>query len=913
MLMKNRRFRSLVLMGPKRVGWLAWVLAVVLLLPVSSCSVRKNNILSREYHKTLAHYNGYFNAREKVKEGAKMLYDGQAERYDRILPVFKYGDKNTAKPVFPVMDEAIKKVSLVIQRHSMEFNNVERNRWIPRSYLIIGLAQFYKHETWTAIESFQFVAAQYRYDPVKYAALIWLTQCYLELGKTPDAEFLLSTLRDDPKVPSGLNPLFNAVYADYFFQVKDLEKAAERLELAAAGTKKRQERTRYHFILGQIYQKRGELNRAVAKYDLVIKATPPYEMSFNARINRAVCIDVNSPDGKDIRKVLTKMLKDEKNTEYHDQIYYALAEVALKENNEPEAIEFLRKSTATSVSNDNQKALSYLKLADIYFKHPEYVVAQSYYDSTITFLTKDHPDYVTIANIHEHLTKLIQNLKVIQHEDSLQALAMKPSAERERIVDEMITRESEEKLKALQEKKEKERELQEANEANDGQQLMNDPGRPAPGAPQGGGWYFSNPSAISFGFNEFIRLWGNRKLEDNWRRSNKSSFAEGGIVFEDEDLAAIDSAAALGDAVRDSLMAVQNAKKRKTYLDSIPSSPEQLQISNARIVEAYYNVGLIYKEHLRDNKASAQVFETLMQRYPDNEYKLPAYYNLYRVYLTLGNEEKAEYYKNIIMRDYPDTEYAKIILNPDYFKDQQRKVAIQKVYYENTYRAYLNRQYADVIERKEMADSLFPGSELAPRFELLQALAIGQSKPLPEFEASLKKVVARYPADTVSFKAKEILERINPEMYKRDSVAQVTGLNNEEPVQAPKAPTPYRYVADTIQYVILVFPNNNVIGSNELKVAVSNYNAKYYSVKKLQISNSFIGNDFQFLMIRQFTGKEDPLSYLDGLLSDREAMSGIDIGSLQPALITPNNLLLLMQARDLNEYQVFYEENYLTE
>lgn len=913
--MKNQRLWSVSdSMVSTRVGLLALLVAGVMLMPVSSCSTRKNNILSREYHKTLAHYNGYFNAREKVKEGAKTLYNGQADRYDRILPVFKYGDKNTAKPVYPVMDEAIKKVSLVIQRHSMEFNNVERNRWIPRSYLIIGLAQFYKHETWTAIESFQFVAAQYRYDPVKYEALLWLTQCYLELGKTPDAEFLLSTLRDDPKMPVKLKPFFNAVYADYYFQAKDLDNAAERLELAAAGTKKRQQRARYHFILGQIYQKQGELNKAVEKFNLVIKATPPYEMAFNAQINRAICIDVNSPDGKDIRKLLTKMLKDEKNTEYHDQIYYALAEVALKEKNEPEAIEFLKKSTASSVSNDNQKALSYLKLADIYFKHPEYVPAQSYYDSTITFLTKDHPDYEMISNIHEHLTKLIQNLRIIQHEDSLQALARKSTSEREQLVDAMIARENEEILKALQEKKEKEKELKEAKEANDGQPIMNDPGRPTPGGPQGGGWYFSNPSAISFGFNEFIRLWGNRKLEDNWRRSNKSSFTEGGGGgFEDDDMAAIDSASALGDAVRDSLMAAQNAKKRKAYLDSIPSSMEQLEISNARIVEAYYNVGLIYKEHLRDNKESAVVFETLLQRYPDNEYKIPTYYNLYRVYLMLGNEEKAQYYKNIILNEYPDTEYAKIILNPDYFKDQQRKVAIQKVYYENTYRAYLNRQYNDVIERKVMADSLFPGSELAPRFELLQALAIGKTRPLPEFEASLKKVVARYPSDTVSYKAKEILSKINPEMYKRDSVAQPSNITSEATVQPPKESTPYRYVADTIQYVILVFPNNNVIGSNELKVNVSNFNAKYYSIKKLQVSNSFIGNDFQFLMIRQFTGKEDPLSYLDGLLSDRDAMTGIDIGSLQPSVITPNNLLLLMQSRDLGEYQIFYEGSYLTE
>ncbi len=886
----------------------------MLLLPVASCSVKKNNILSRSYHKTLAHYNGYFNAREKVKEGAKQLFDGQKDQYDRILSIFKYGDKNSAKSVNPGMDEAIKKVSLVIQRHSMDIDGIERNRWIPQSYLIIGLAQFYKHETWTAIESFQFISAQYRNDPVKYEALLWLVQCYLRLGKTPDAEFLLSTLRDDAKMPAKLKPFFHAVYADYFLLMNDYEQAAEKLEVAAATSKKRSDRVRYHFIAGQIYQKLGEYNRAVAKYNVVIKSKPAYEMDFNARINRALCIDVNSPDGKDIKRILTRMLTDEKNLEYHDQIYYALAEVALKENNTPEAIELLKKSTASSVSNDNQKALSYLKLADIYFKQPEYLLAQTYYDSTVAFLTKDHPDYRTIINTHENLTKLIQNLKVIMAEDSLQSLAAKSPSEREAFVDDLIRKENEERELAEQEKKEKEKEEQEAKLENEGDPFFNTQqgGRPTPGGNQGGGgWYFSNQSAVSFGFNEFIRIWGNRKLEDNWRRSNRSTFIES-TPGEDEELAALDSAALLGQASRDSVLLALNMKKRKAYLDSIPATAEQKERSDAKIVEAYYNVGLIYKEQLRDNKAAASSYETLMQRFPDNQYKIPTYYNLYRVYLALGNEEKSDFYKNIILKDYPDTEYAKIILNPDYFKDQQKKVAIQKVYYENTYRAYLNKQYADVIERKEMADSLFPGSELAPKFELLKALAIGRIRPLADFEASLKGVVARYPADTVATKAKEILARINPGLYaQQKDTTQGGNTSAPEVVQPARPRTPYRIKADTLQYVIMVFPNNNVVGSNELKVAVSNYNTKYYSVKKLQISNSFLGTEYQFLMIRQFTDKEDGLAYLDGLLSDEEVFQGIDLPTVRSVVITPDNLLLLMQSKDLDEYEFFFGENYL--
>lgn len=275
-------------------------------------------------------------------------------------------------------------------------------------------------------------------------------------------------------------------------------------------------------------------------------------------------------------------------------------------------------------------------------------------------------------------------------------------------------------------------------------------------------------------------------------------------------------------------------------------------------------------------------------------------------------KEKSDYYKNLILNDYPDTEYAKIILNPDYFKDQQKKVAIQKVFYENTYRAYLNKQYEDVIERKAMADSLFPSSELAPKFDFLKALSIGKTRTMPEFEASLKYVVARYPDDSVSIRAKEILALINPETtIAKDSTSQTAGNQVLPPtIEAPKPKTPFTIKPDTIQYVIFVY-KNNVISSNDIKVAVSNYNNKYHSSKGLQLSTAFLGSENQFLMIRDFPNKEEALQYLDGLLSDPEAFMDMDISSARSVTITPDNMLLLMQTRDMDGYQQFYEENYL--
>jgi len=878
---------------------------VAALMVISSCSVKKDRFTSRAYHKTLAHYNGYFNAREKIKEGSKALAQAKPDQYDRILSVFPHGDEQSAKAIYPDMDAAIKKVSIVIQRHSMDIEGRERNKWIPKSYLIIGQAQFFKYETWTAIESFNFVAAQFRDYPEKYEALLWLAQCYLRLGKTPDAQYLLSSLRDDPQMPPQLKPMFHAVHAQYFLFMNEYKEAAAALEKAIAVSKKRADRVRYAFILGQIYNKITECPKAVVAYDRVMKLRPPYEVMFNAKVNRARCIDLNSEEGKGIRAMLEKMLKDEKNTDYLDQIYYALAEISLRENKTPEAIELLRKSTANSTTNVNQKALSHLKLAEIFFKQPDYKLAQAYYDSTASFITEDHPDYPTIINTRNSLTKLILYLNVIQQEDSLQSLASMSSARREAYVDSLIADENKRREEALREKKEREEELKEQmkQQSGDPGAGRNNPNTPA--AAQGG-WYFSNPSAISFGFNEFIKIWGNRKLEDNWRRSNKASM-DGPIG--DEELAQEDTLDRVDPAVRDSIIAANNAKKRKQYLDNLPTSSEKLDSSNIKIAEAYYNVGLIYKEQLKDFKASAETFETFLGRYPENAFKLPSMYNLYRVYLLLEDSEKADKYKNLLLNNYPDSEYAKLILNPDYYKDLEKKAAQQRVFYETTYKAYLNKQYKDVVDRKSMADSLFPGSELAPRFALLAAMAVGRSSTVQDFEVALKKVVASYPADTVSIRAKEILALINPSMYGPRDTTSSSG-NNANPQSPVKSNTPFRMTRDTIQYVLFIFPNNNTVGSNELKVALSNFNNKYYSVKNLQISNAFIGSENQFVMVRQFEAMEVAQNYLQSLLDDEEALQEIDMSYVNPLIITPENLLLLVQSKDLGGYEVFYNDNY---
>lgn len=891
---------------------------LLLLTLLFACSRQKNTVVSRNYHKLTARDNGYFNARELVKQGAKTLAKSHLDQYDRLLKIFKYADEEKAKAIFPDMDEAIKKTSIVVQRHSMVFTGEEKNKWVQESYLLIGKAQFLKHDYWAAIETFQFVASSYNKKPIRFDALLWLTQCYLELGKTPDAEYLLDFLKNDKEFPwKKLRGEYYSVSANFYIQKENYEKAAEELKNAIASTKKKQDRIRYMFILGQLYQKIGNYQDAFAIYDRVIKQNAPYEMEFNARINRARSFDVSS-GSEDIKAQLTKMIRDEKNKEFLDQIYYALATIAEKENKEEEAVDFLKLSVQLSTTNNNQKALSYLELAEIYFRKPDYRQAQVYYDSTVAFLSTDHPDYDIYFSKKSSLTKLVKNLNIIAEEDSVLALSELSPSERQAAVDKIIAKEIEEQERIKKEEEER-KQLEEQQKEQDPQNqtpfIQNNPRTNTFNQQQGGSWYFYNPSAISFGLTEFLKRWGNRKLEDNWRRSEKELTSTGDNT---EDISEDDSTEVILAAQKDSIRALDNEKRKEAYLAAIPATDEQKKASTDKIIEAYYNAGLIYKEQLHNNKEAAEDFQTMLKRFPQNKYFLAVYFNLYRVYLALKDTAKADEYKNFLLKNYPESEYSKIILNPNYFKENQKKTAILQVFYENTYRAYLNGQYEDVIRRKSSADSLFPPNALTPKFDFLKALAVGKTvgktRTLPEFEASLQSVVAKHPKDSVSIRAQEILDLIAKGsagigLTSTDSITKEAEktqiLNTGSAVQ-------YSFKADTVQYFIVVFPSGT-LESNDLKIKISDYNTKYYSTSDLQISDSFLGDTKQFIMVRSFTNADAGKNYFIGITESPDVFGDIDLSTVQAFLISPNNMLLLMQSKEASAYEEFFKKNYLKE
>ena len=887
---------------------------------VTSCSTEKTGWAHRSYHNTTARYNGFFNAKESVKEGIESLQTSNEEDYTKILPIYVEGDEISSKGVYPQMDRAIEKSSVVIERHSMpkrksdKAKKIEYCRWIDDNYFLIGQAYYFKREFSDAKRLLEYVSRspEYKHSSTRFDAMLWLSKTYLEEGEYDEAQKMLDILtdareesekddKDDDKKardkkkkrkpkgrPSGgrkkkkrkkksyepkpegfpkyLKDDVFAVQADLLIRQGRYSDAIVPLEEAIVNAKKKDFKARLLFILAQLYQEVGDKSNASLTYGRVIKLHPDYEMEFYARINRALNANLRSADTKALRAELLKMLKDDKNSQWYDQLYYALADLELRDRNEDLAIDYLVLSTQVSKENNRQKGLSFLKLGDIHFKKRLYRQSQAYYDSTVTFLPQDHEDYQTIANKAEYLTELVDHLETVERQDSLLALCNLSEAERLSLIQDIIQDKIDEEERLLQE------EL--VNQLNPG-----DGGRPTPGGDgTGANWYFYNTNTRSIGFSEFRRQWGERKFEDNWRRSDKSSQAS---AF-DEVVETPEDSVGTGDETGDD-------KKPEFYLKDLPCGDDKkLAASHDEIIEALYGAGIIYKEKLSDNKEAIGAFTNLVNRYDTCKYQLPGYYQLYRLHLAQDDEPKANEYKNLLSA-FPDSEYWKVIVDPDFKKkDEQQRIADLKEY-ERVVDMFQRGFYPAVMNSVEKTVNNDQDNYYLAKYYMLRAQTASEMNALAQVEPSLRTVIDRFPGTPEAVKAQEYLDL----------------LKTEEPA----AESPFKVNNESQHLFVILFPDTK--GSvRHLENKVSDFNASFFRAAGLRIESLNFGTEDKVISVKSFANQQEARDYYLAFKTNTGILTGLN-DSYEFYTISIENYQRLYADKQYAEYKLFFEENYL--
>ncbi len=836
-----------------------------------------------------------------MRQGIKD-YDAQMkDNFSLVLPVYNFGDKSGNKAA-NFSDNAIKKASKTIQKHSMFFNHKEYCKWIDDAYMLIGKAYFYKKDYGMARRTFEFVIKTYNDNDIKYDAMYWLAMANFQMGDFNRGEPMLDMLLNKinkGEAPSKYEEKVNLAYANSFILQKNYEAAVPYLNRALELNPKVKMKTRIYFILGQIYQKQEDPERAAAMYTEVLKHSSPYEMEFNAKINLAQCYTNKSTDRDYIVKKLKKMLKDEKNIEFQDQIYYSLAQISLTDRDTTMAIHYLGKSVSTSKNNNYQRAISALELADIYFSFPDYTMAQAYYDSTMQFLPPDFANYKALKKKTETLTDLVMQLQLISREDSLQALAIMPEDQRNKVIDKIISQYIAEEVKKQQSEQTKQQNQMFATQEDKSTTTSSSQGR----------WYFYNAATLASGFSTFAKKWGRRKLEDNWFLTDKAIT----MPAVEQPVDTSQAAVARGSdttAGKKPEPKITNPKDRRFYTKDIPFTPAKVTASNKKIMDAYYKAGFIYIEGLNDYGHSIESFETLLQKYPDFAGKAQTYYELYILYSELKNDPKSDYYKNLLLTAYPETDYAKLLINPNYYKELASRKSESSKLYEVTYKAFQNQQYYMVISNAAEAHTKYKSdTALLPRFDYLRALSLGKIEVADSMIVALNKIQKEYPKSPVSALAQEVMTSLTSPAGKGGQ----PGTNPADSASAVliAAESIYKFDSTAVHFYILIV-NNSKVDVNALKIKIADFNSKLHDLDGLEVNSLLFDNNLEMVTVSNFDNAGTAMQYLLSIRDSRYIFTKLETaGDYSDFVISVSNYPVLYKSKDIAKYQKFFDKKYL--
>ena len=857
----RNQFLTKIIMGKP------FFVAIISILFLYACSTEKNAFLNKQYHYGTVKFNGYFNGNEAYKLAKKNIAESHKDDYDELLDVFKYGNETDNKTEYPNLDRATKKGAKMIDRHSMKFKvktqEVEFNQMIDDCYLLIGKARFLKYDLESAKETFLYVQNTYEKGMERYKATLWLLMTYIYQENFVDAETLLKATKENKEFPEKFKDELALIEAISFKRSGQFEKAIPAFEKAIEDVKKRKLKRRIQFILGQLYQQKGDTKKASELYEIVAKKATNYDLQFNAKINLATTYEGNA---REIIVLLQKMLKDSKNKDYFDQIYFALAQVYERQGNEDMTIKCYQLSAKTSVKNKKQKGKAFLALGDYYFDQPDYLKASNYYDSTLLIIDKKFPDYEVIANKKESLKDLVRHLKIVEEQDSLLKIASMSDAEREEFIEQKIQAA---RVKAEEEENKKEAAREKA--LNDALLQQN----------TGSAWIFDNPTALASGLAEFQGLWGDRPLEDDWRRSDKTSLTFNNLEQEEQD----------------EVEKIPENQTAEYYMKNLPLAMDQQEVAKEKVLNSYYQLGVLYRDNFNDLPSSNFYFEKLNARFPKNPKEAVTWYQLYRNYDKTGNLEQKADVKQKVIKNYPESEYAQLLINPNMLAEQEQKAVVHEKVYEEVFQLYNAENYEEVIIRVEAYQGNLQAGELKGQFELIHAFSKGNLGGEDSLKHYLKKVYSNNLGTEIANEVDVLLGELR---RKKDMEA----LAKKDSINADK-----KFVMSSGEphYFMIIF-GNETNKSDDVVNGITDFNNQYFSNLPLKVKSVAWNEKENAVIVKPFKTDKEWGNYYN-TIKEKYLNESKELGDVYFNIST-TNYKKLFQYKEVLRYVDFFQRTY---
>ncbi len=912
-----------------------------ILLILWGCSIKKNTWVSRNYHNLTAYYNVYYNGKESFNAGNFAIKKSYKNNYTELLPMFESSDDAAISVAAGDMDRAIEKGGKLIKKHSITakpkkgsakskdpnfYNKKEYNVMVDDAYMLIGKAQFCKHDFSSAVRTFQYVNREFDKTPAQLEALIWLARTHTEQQNWVSALSALESYDLVGSAPIELYGDYMAAYANMLLKQQKYPETIPYLIKAIENCNDRTTRIRFQYILAQLYERTGNRADAAKMYGLVASKTPNYEMSFNAKVNQASIVYDNA-NLVEVKKQLRKLAKDKKNKEYLDRIYYAYGRVYIQEGNEKEALASFATSVKVSVVDDNRKGMSFREMGNIYYKREDYKNAYFNYDSAIVYIDPNIASFAELEEKHAGLSTLVANMLLVEREDSLQRLATMSEPVLFAYLDGII------KEKIEDEKKQSELKRQAAEEEMYSQ-FGAENSSSGNNQTASGKWYFYNPTSIAMGKNEFAKRWGKRKLEDNWRRKDRRKMEEepeDPFEMPDDPFATNDPAAnpKRDGAKEGEPKETDQAKKEKEVkgvptraqlLADIPISTAQRQESNERIDEALMDNGLIFMDHLNNYPKAVETFNELLRRFPNSRSREAAMVALFNAYRLSNDEAGMLHTRNRLEKEFPSSRFVAFLNDPDFINKMNEAKVARELAYEQTYRAFLFGKFDEVLAASTPIITKNEAPELINKYQLLRSLAYAKRGDKDGFKNDLEIIVTRNTGKQEVLLAKAFLEQLEQgkmpvqgTLYSplpSDALAKQQRLDGVTRDNTEVSELGFVYVEkEAYDLLVLGIDKENM---NRAIYNVADYNFSRFLLADYEISEKGLLEGDKALLVSGFRNKVEAMDYFYSL---REKPEFFGFDAMKPEsiiIISESNKSKFYLSGMRSEYNLFFQKYYLS-
>lgn len=933
-------------------------------------ATKKFGIPRRFIQNSVSHYNFYFNANAKLNmilERAKM---SQKDDYSKLIGFYPYTLDNTASQKTE-LDSVIYKCTAGILLHDL------RSDWVDNMYMLIGKAYFFRKDMDSALLTFQFInynlfprkkneddgrligtnnSAQYNVlsiankekrnilqktfsiAPSRNDALIWLTHTLTEQNQLGDAAGLINILQNDPNLPSRLRNDLEEVTAYWFYKQKNYDSAAIHLEKALSASDNKQDKARWEFLLGQLFEMTGSFDKASAYYKKAAKHTTDPVMDIYARLNDAKMFRTSGNE-KELKKSidnLLKIAKKDKFESYRDVIYYSAGQLSMQLNDTATAVTCFKKSIKHNENNSLFKNKAYLQLANLSYNNRKYRQALPYYDSLAIPDSAMGEDFNGIEDRRSSLREVVKQINIIEREDSLQLIAAMAPAERDALIKKLVK-----KLRKQAGQKEDDNGSGGGNAVtfsskNGEQKDLFEQNK--------GDWYFYNASMKSKGFNEFKSKWGKRDNIDNWRRKATTDAASSKSFNGNVDIDAPDSTAQLGES-----KVVENSFDG--LMSNIPLTKEKMDSSNSMIAKAYVKLAKLFQFELNDCDQAINTYDSFLKRFPDSLMGGEIYLGYYYCYNKMGNAGKAAYYKNLLSNQFPGSKASNTINNPALVQPDKNNPEVT-ARYERIYNMFIEGDFANAVSEKKNADSLYGKNYWTPQLLYIEAISFIKEKNDSLAINDLNSIIALYPTSPLKMKAITMIDvlmrRAEIETYLTN--LQVTRVADEDHViiaddkavapakpeptaqepgkiQTIKAPvitkldsiqTPASMVSGVYTWqpskphnVIMILNKVDPVYINEAKNAFTRYNRDNFAAKKITINKDQLDAERMILVFTVFDNADDAMNYFEKIKKAAPTeISWLQANKYSFLVITDNNLQLLKTNKDIDKYKALLNNQY---